>query len=47
MKRPTKESEDIDWYKIVLRGCDEPIKIWQAEPNKKEIKKNIVEDYLE
>ena len=46
MKRPLKEFEEIEWYIIELYERDEPIKIWQAEPNKKEIKKNMVEDYL-
>jgi len=47
MQRPPKESEEIEWYKIELCGCDEPIKIWQAEPDKKEIMKYLFEDYRE
>jgi hypothetical protein len=47
MKRTIKESEEIKWYKIELYGCDEPIKIWQAEPDKMEIMNNLFEDYQE
>ena len=47
MKRPSKESEKIKWYKIELCGCDEPIKIWQVEPDKMGIIKTLFEDYQE